>query len=129
MGLTGKSAAARGDILNAEVGKHFGLGFFDGQQVVAGRAILRDAGAVFGRVVAVVAAEAAGILLVADVVGMRSPGDFHERETHSGCRARYQFLSGMLHQRGFFGEDLGMLAAIEGLKLLGNLDAASSWLV
>jgi hypothetical protein len=42
--------------LNAEVGKHFRLGFFDSQQVVAGRAILCDAGAVLDQVVAVVAA-------------------------------------------------------------------------
>ena len=30
--------------LNAEVGEHLGLGFVHGQQVVAGRAVLGDAG-------------------------------------------------------------------------------------
>ena len=31
-------------LLNAEVGEDLGLGFVDGQQVVAGGAVLRDAG-------------------------------------------------------------------------------------
>ena len=77
--------------------------------------------AVFGHVVAVVAAEAAGILLVADVVGMGSPGDFHEGE-HVLAVEEVEFLSGSLHQRRFLGEDLGILAAVEGLELLRNLD-------
>ena len=89
---------------------------------MAGRAILGDAGAVFGHVVAIVAAEAAGILLVADVVGMSSPGDFHVRE-HILAVQTVQFLSGIFHERGFFGEDFGMLAAIEGFELLRNLDS------
>ena len=96
-------------LLNAEVGKHFGLGFFYGQQVVAGGAILRDAGGVFGYVVAVVAAEAAGILLVADVVGMGSPGDFHEGE-HILAVEKEEFLPGRLHQRRLSVKHIGMLA-------------------
>jgi len=67
-------------LLNSQIPQHLGLGLFHGKQVVAGRAVLRNAGAVFGRVAAVVAAEAAGIVHVADVVGMRPPGDFHVGE-------------------------------------------------
>src|SRR5271165_6028528 len=55
-------------LLDAEVGEDLGLCFIDGQQVVAGGAVLGDALAVFGGVLTVVAAEAAGIAHVADVV-------------------------------------------------------------
>src|ERR1700734_4435033 len=49
---------APGSLLNTEVGEHLGLGFFHGEQIVAGGKILRDAFAVFGRVVSIVATEA-----------------------------------------------------------------------
>jgi len=64
-------------LLNAEIGEDFRFGFVDGQQVVAGGAVLRDAGSVFGGVIAVVAAEASWVVHVADVIGMSSPGHLH----------------------------------------------------
>ena len=90
--------------------EHLGLGFIHSQQVVAGRAVLRNARAVFGRVVAIVAAEAARIAHVADVVGMRSPGHLHDGKDILAVD-RHQFLAGGFDQSGLGGQHLGMLGA------------------
>jgi len=87
---------------------------------VAGGAILGDAGAVFGCVAAVVAAEAAWIAHVADVIWMRSPGDFHVGEDILTVEGD-EFRGRGLDLGAVGGEDAGVLGLIEGLKLRGNL--------
>ncbi len=90
--------------MNAEVGEDLGFGFVNGQQVMAGGAVLGDAGSVFRGVVAVVAAEAAGIVHVADVVGMSSPGHLHVRE-HVLAVECDQFIAGRLDLLRLVGGD------------------------
>ena len=109
-------------LLNAQIGENFGFGFIDCQKVVADGAILRNGVAVFGGMAAVVAAETTRVFHVADVVGMRSPGDFHKRKNILVVE-RDEFLAGLIDQRGFLGEHGRILRAIKGLKLLGDLDA------
>ena len=62
--------------------------------------------AVLRGVIAVVATEAAGIVHVADVVGMRSPGDFHEGK-HILVVERDQFLACLVDQREFCASTMG----------------------
>src|SRR5512146_748392 len=60
--------------LQTEIGQHLRIFFFHGQDLVAGGAVVVDDPAVRGLVLAVVAAEAAEEIVVADVVGVRAPG-------------------------------------------------------
>jgi len=77
------------------------LGFFDGQQVVAGRAIVGNGGlSIAGGVVAIVATEAARVAHVADVVGMRPPSHLHLRE-HVMGENRHQPVAGRLISADF----------------------------
>ncbi len=82
-------------LLNAEVGENFRFGFISGQQIVADGAVLRNGGTVLSRMAAVVAAEASRIFHVANVVGMCSPGDFHERK-YILVIERYQLFAGLV---------------------------------
>src|ERR1039458_5550888 len=59
--------------LKTQIGKYLWLGFFHGQQVVAIRAILRNCLSGLRHMVAIVAAEAARIAHVTDIVRMCSP--------------------------------------------------------
>src|SRR5580658_4833238 len=97
------------DSLNAEVGENLGFGFIDGEQVVAGGAILGNACAVLGRVAAVVAAEAAGIVHVANMVGVCSPFDLHIGK-HVLAVEGYQLIAGGLDLRSFAGQNFRMLS-------------------
>src|SRR5579863_7398301 len=77
--LAGRGQPTRSNSLwlDAQIAQHLGLGFVHRQQVVASRAVLRDAVAVLRRVVPVVAAEAPRVAHVPNVVWMRAPGDLH----------------------------------------------------
>ena len=99
-------------LLNAEVGEDLGLGFVHGQQVVAGGAILRDGLAVLCCVLAIVAAEAAGIAHVADVIGVRSPGDFHFGK-HVGREDVTSPSPAAFTRCGLRGQHIRVFAAIE----------------
>ena len=87
---------------------------------MAGGAILGNAGAVLCRVPAVVTAEAAGITHVADMVGVRAPGHFHEREDVLAVNGR-QFSAGSFDLGGFGGRDARILRAVKGAEQLRNL--------
>ena len=67
-------------VLQLEVVEDAGLGFVDGQKVVAEAAVVAEGLAVLRGVAAVVAAEAAGVGHVSDVVGVRAPRDLHIRK-------------------------------------------------
>src|ERR1700722_766493 len=67
-------------LLHTEVGQQFGIGFAADQQVMAERAIVAYAHISLAVVAAVVAAEAAGVVVVANVVRVGAPGHLHKRE-------------------------------------------------
>jgi hypothetical protein len=113
----------RQELLNAEITEDFRLCFVDGQQIVAGRAILGDRLAIFCGVIAIVAAEAARIAHVADVIRMGAPGNFHLRE-HVGGEDGHQSFAGGLHKLWLCRQHLGVFSAIKGGELLGNLGAS-----
>src|ERR1039457_5886535 len=98
-------------LLNAEVGENLGLGFVRCQQIMAGRAVLGDAGATPGHVLPLLAAEAARIAHVADMVGMRAPGHLHERKNVLTVEDR-ELLARRFHQRCLRCQHLGMFGTI-----------------
>ena len=77
--------------------------------------------AVLGGVVAIVAAEAAGIAHVADVVGMRSPGDLHKRKDILAVEGD-EFIAGRLDLGGLGGEHFRVLRGDRRPQLLRNFD-------
>ena len=111
-------------LLNAEIGEDLGLGLVDGKQVVAdAQSWVIDLVPSFDDVVAIVAAEAAGIAHVADVIGMRSPGDLHVGKDVGGEDVDQPF-AGSFDEIGICGQHLGMLRRDRtGVELRGNLGA------
>src|SRR6201995_6038312 len=72
--------------------------------------------------VAIMAAEAAGIVHVSDVIRVRAPGYFHVWKTVGGENGD-QSLSRRFDEIGMCGEDIRMLVAIELRELSRNLDS------
>src|ERR1019366_5355013 len=112
-------------LLNAEIGKDLGLRFVYGEQVVAYGAILRDSLAIFRCMVAIMAAEAARIAHVSDVIGMRSPSHFHLGK-HVGRKDSDQSIACGLYKLRFRRQHIRMFAAIKSCQLLRNFRARFS---
>src|ERR1700677_4379163 len=103
------------ELLGAEFAQQLGVGFVDGQQVVAGGAVVGDGLCVFGRVVSVMAAEATRRVIMADVVWVSTPRDLHLRGDvlriygGEGC-------SGLFDLAVLAAPVCGVLRAIEGFE-------------
>ena len=116
-GLSGVSGVAGSNepLLDSKVCEDLRLLFIHNEQVVASGAILRDRGfAVFGGVIAVVTTEAARIVHVADVIRMRSPGDFHVGENILAVEDKKLLPSG-LYEIALRSQDFRMIGLVEGL--------------
>ena len=73
----GDSMPAR-RLLQPQISQLLWVGLIGCQQIVAGGAIISDALPIFRVVVAVVAAEASGIIVMTEIIRMGSPSDLHE---------------------------------------------------
>ena len=67
-------------LLHTKIRQDFGILFFNGKQIMASRAIVRDHLPVRAGVAAVVTAEAARKIVVPEVIWMHAPGHLHFRE-------------------------------------------------
>ena len=103
--------------MNAEIGEDLGLGFVPASRLWQAAQSWVIAAPSFGGVAAIVAAEAAGIAHVADVVGMRSPGDLHKGKDILAVEGD-EFIARGLDLGGLGGEHFRMLRGVEGLQLL-----------
>lgn len=125
-GLLGRMPAAAGyqparhcHLLDAKIGKLFGVGFIVSNQVMAGRAII-GYGFLFSCVVtAIVTTEASRIGIVAEVVRVRAPCDFHEGKDIFTVD-RDQGLRSLIDLRTLPAPDSRILRAIKGLQAGGN---------
>src|SRR6202158_6316372 len=85
-------------LFESEFGQDLGVLFLHGQQIVTSRAVVRDRLPVRACVAPIVAAEAPGEIIVAQIVGMHSPCHLHRRKNIPQINLRNAFRR-LLHQR------------------------------
>ena len=85
-------------LLQSQVGQDFRILFPRGEDLMTGGAVIRNGLAIGAGVVAIMAAEAAGRIVVAKVVWMCAPGHAHVWKDISQVDIRH-FLASLLHGR------------------------------